>query len=131
VGTIETLEGELEDELWLDCAHRAELLDHVGPHKRVNAPDLGVGETRVGLRDRHQRAGTRVPDSDRIIGVQAGALAAAALGAYEHGVDRTRLDFPLPPVSPAPAHAITRAEPLEHQTFGLVLATAGLDRGEL
>ena len=49
-------------------------------HEGVDAADLGVGQARVRLGDRHQRAGARVPDAERVVGVQAGALAAAALG---------------------------------------------------
>ena len=54
VRAVDPLEGQLEDQLGLDRAHRAELLDHVAAHEGVDLADLLVGQARVSLGDRHQ-----------------------------------------------------------------------------
>ena len=55
VERLQALEGQLEDELGLDGADRAELLDHVAADEGVDPADLLVGQARVGLGDRHER----------------------------------------------------------------------------
>src|SRR5208337_2603191 len=87
VRPVQTLEGQLEDELGLDGAHRAELLDHVVSDEGIDAADFLVGQPRVSLGDGHERAGGPVPDAERVVGVEASSLATAALGEQEHGVD--------------------------------------------
>ena len=59
-----------------------------------------------------------VPDAERVVGVQAGPLAAAPLGGGQHGVDGVRVDLPLPPIAPLPADPVGRLPPLEHQALG-------------
>ena len=55
----------------------------------VDLANLLVGQTRVGLGDRHELA--HVPDAERVVGVEPGPLAVAGLRVHEHGVDRVRL----------------------------------------
>ena len=50
------VEGDLEHELRLDGAHRAELFGRVRAHEAVEADQLLVGEAGVGLTDRHELA---------------------------------------------------------------------------
>src|SRR6185369_14270322 len=63
-----------------------------------------------------------LPDAERVVGVEARALAVAALRVDEHRVERVRLDLPLPPVAARASHAISRIAPLEHEALGALLA---------
>src|SRR3954453_11280125 len=48
------IEGDLEDELGLDLADRAEALHGVGEDPTVKLPQLRVGEAEIGLANRHE-----------------------------------------------------------------------------
>ena len=85
------------------------------PHDPVEFHDLRVGEAGVGLGHRHEPA--IVPDTKRVVAVQAGAATMPGLCIEEHGIDLERLDLPLPPVAADAAHAVGAAPSLEHEPF--------------
>ena len=47
-----------------------------------------------------------LPDAEGVVGEEPRPPAAARLGVDEHGVHRERVDLPLPPVAPPPAHPV-------------------------
>src|SRR6476469_2803427 len=51
---VDALEAELEDQRWLDAAHRPELLDRRPPDDGVDLAELLVGEPGIGLDERDQ-----------------------------------------------------------------------------
>src|SRR5438552_3245651 len=119
-GALDALESQLEDELRLHDAHRTEALDRALADERVDLADLLVGETRIRLRERHQLVA--IPQAERVVGEEARALAVARLRVDEDGIERVRLDLPLPPHAARPADAILRIEALDHEAFRSMLA---------
>ena len=51
---MHAIEGDLEHELGLDLAHRAEAVHRVVAHEAVELAQLLVGEAEIGLADRHE-----------------------------------------------------------------------------
>jgi hypothetical protein len=73
----------------------------VAADEGVDPADLLVGQPRIRLGDGDEPVA--VPDAEGVVGVEAGPLAAAALGGDQDGVDGERVDLPLPPVATTPA----------------------------
>ena len=83
--------------------------------QRSSSRNLLVRQPRVRLGDRHELAG--VPDAEGVVGQEARAPAAARLRVDQHGVDRVRIDLPLPPVAAPSSDAVRRRPALEHQAL--------------
>ena len=67
-----------------------------------------VGEPEIGLADRHQHVAVFAagPDAERVVGIVGRALAVAALGIHQHGVDDERVALPFPPRTPGASRHI-------------------------
>src|SRR5205085_6681872 len=81
-------------------AHRTEALDRVVAHESIEFAQLLVGEAEVRLAHRRQRARAVLvlsPDTEGVIGIEARALAVAALRVHEYGVDQMWIAFPFEP----------------------------------
>jgi hypothetical protein len=80
----------------LDRAHRPEALAACGRGSSGRASGSPRrSEPGVGLGHRHEFA--VAPDAEGVVGVEVGAAAVAGLRVDQHGVERVRLDLPLPP----------------------------------
>src|SRR5258705_3404624 len=110
-GALDSLESQLEDQLRLHRAHRAEALERVPADEGVHLADLLVGEAGVGLGEGDELA--LLPDAECVVGVEARALAVALLRVDEDGVERGRLDLSLPPLPPRPPHPVGRIAALQ------------------
>ena len=98
--------------------------------------DLGVGQARIGLGERHQLALAvlvGVPHREGVVGVQRGAAAVAGLRVDQHRVDGVRVDLPLPPGADVlgAADAVLRVLRLDHHAFDAARARLGADLGQL
>ena len=69
-----------------------------------------------------------VPDTKRIVGVEAGTAAMPSLGIMEHGINFEWLHFPFPPISTGPSMCIAACDSFEHEPFNTT--SAGLLSGE-
>src|SRR5688572_25848316 len=107
---------------------RAESLAGVPADPLVHLVDLVVREAGVRLGDRDELA--LVPDAERVVGQQTGAPAAPRLRVDEDGVDRVRIDLPLPPVAALAADAVRRRSALEHEALHCPRARVGAKRGK-
>ncbi|MNP05975.1 hypothetical protein D3C76_979400 [compost metagenome] len=122
-GQGNALETQFKHQARLDADHWAEFF-HRGPaYDVVDLAHLLIGQTRIGLGERHQGAltgvGRCVPDSEGVIAVEAGPAAMTALRIDQHRVDTERVDLPFPPdphVLGAP-DAVERVPRLEHHAF--------------
>src|SRR5438874_13531154 len=65
---LDRLERQLEDQLRLDPAYRAEALERVCAHPCVDVANLGVGQSRVRLRKWNELAAA--PYRERVVGVE-------------------------------------------------------------
>src|SRR5690606_15859081 len=97
---VEAFEGDLHHEPRLTRRrhrpHRAEAVDRVVAHVFVDQPQLLVGETEIGLADRHELSTflALVPDAEGEIRIEARALAVSALGIHEHRIHRVGIALP-------------------------------------
>src|SRR3546814_16475525 len=107
------IEGDLEDQARLHLAHRAEPVGGVRVNPAVELAQLGVGKAEIGLADGHQLldAGlAAAPAPERIVGVEGRALAVAALGVHQHGVDHEGVALPFEPRPLRPTPPVERSE---------------------
>ena len=79
--------------------------------------ELLIGEAEIGLADRHQllAPSPSAPQAEGVVGIEAAALAVAALGVHQHRVDRQRVALPLPPQPLRPPGDIGAVGALQHQ----------------
>src|SRR5207237_1282970 len=92
----------------------------------VELIQLLVRQPRVSLCDRQQLA--LVPHREGHVGENVRAAAISGLRVHEHGVDRVRIDLPLPPVAARPPAPVRRVAALEHQSFHRTLARLAAER---
>ena len=114
-------------------AHGPEAGDGVVAHEAVDAQKLLVGEAEIGLADRHQLLALRArrPDAEGVVGIKRGALAVAALGIHQHGVDQKRVALPLPPRPLRPAGEVGGVAPLEHHPLDRLGVGSGAGGGRV
>ena len=98
--------------------------------QRSISSELGVGEAEVGLADRQQLA-RRAPDAEGVVGVEARALAVAALGVHQHRVDEVRVALPLPPEALGAAGDVGAVAALQHDALDDRVGRGGAQRGEV
>ena len=120
----DALETDFEHQRGFNASYRPEPLDCRTADDRVDFPDLGIGQTRVGLRKRYQprRLVCRpVPDRKSVVGIKARPPAVAGLRIDQYRIHRKRIELPLEPVAavgPAATDTVGRIESLEHQALG-------------
>src|ERR1700731_556152 len=117
---MQTLEGDLENEPEVrtraQLGDGAEAFDRVVANEFVEALQLLVSEAEIGLAHRGQRAIAILvlaPDAERIIGIEAGALAVTALRIHQDGIDEMGIPLPLEPRPLWTAGLVNRGAPLE------------------
>src|SRR5690606_21585434 len=102
-------------------ADRAELLFGVIAHEAIDFADFGVGQAGVGFGEGDKLAAV-IPDAEGVIGVEAGALAGAALRIDQYGVDGVGINLPFPPAAVLTADMVGRVELLEHEPLDAAVA---------
>ena len=107
--------------------HRAKTFGGVVAHPFVEKGQFGIGKPGIGLAHRQQHA--VLPQAKGIIGIKRAALAVAALGIHQHGIDAQRVTLPFPPETLGPPRDIGRISAFEHEPLNgggaRVIAQAG------
>ena len=117
---MHAVEGDFEDDLRAHLAHRAPAPHGVVAHPLVEAAQFLVGKAGIGLADRHQLVAA--PGAEGVVGIERRALAVAALGIHQDGVEGQRAAFPFEPRALRPAGDVERIRPLQHQPLDAALA---------
>src|SRR5262252_1836964 len=121
------VERHLEHELRLDLAHSPEAVHGVVSHPAVELPQLLIGEAKIGFADRNKLGLSTIavtPSAEGVVGIVGRALAAAALGIHQHGIEREGRPLPLEPVTLRTPRDVGTVAALEHQPFDACLARA-------
>jgi len=106
----------------------------VGADPAVEPGELLVGEAEIGFADRDEfpPCFRRVaPQAEGIVGIAAAALAVAALGIHQDGVDGEGVAFPFPPFPLGTAREVGGGAVLEHQALDAGRTGACAQFGEL
>src|SRR6476620_6255920 len=102
-GSLNAFESELEDELWFDDAHRSKLVECVLTDELIDLLDLFICQPRISFRNWYQLPFATLirvaPYAEGVIGEEAGSSSMSLLRVDQDGIDRERIDLPLPPVA--------------------------------
>ena len=92
----DALESELENHRGLEAAYRTVILDRGLANEAVDLTHFGVGESGVGLGERHEYAfcALAVPERESIVAIYAGAAAMTSLRIDHNRVDAHRIELP-------------------------------------
>src|SRR5688500_14793883 len=113
--TVDSFKGDLKNKLWFYTSHRAKSFYCVQFHPAVNLANLFICQTTIGFRKRHELFA--IPHSKSIIGIKVCSTTVSPHGVDHDGVNRERIDLPLPPVAATPSVSVNRIPAFKHDAF--------------